>query len=169
MASTEFHQGKLDGRITITELPASGGRSDQETSTQELSSRVWLFKQTSSHGSQQVHHTAVLNIKCVLSKLWEKCKLLKVNCNLLKILIWVLTTIKRQWRAISAFSSLLFSQKVKKRFAPQTEVNTIIELTLKTWIDNRHNSVESKKLSLIFFHIFVEIHFHENLKRIFNI
>ena len=56
MASTEFHQGKLDGRITITELPASGGRSDQETSTQELSTQVWLFKQTSSHGSQQVHH-----------------------------------------------------------------------------------------------------------------
>ena len=68
MASTEFHRGKLDGRITITELPASGGRSDQETSTQELSTRVLLFKQTSSQGSQKVHYTAVWNIKCVLSK-----------------------------------------------------------------------------------------------------
>ena len=43
------------GRITITELPAIGGRSDQESSTQELSTRALLFKQTSSHSSQQVH------------------------------------------------------------------------------------------------------------------
>ena len=131
MASTEFHRGKLDGRITITELPASGGRSDQETSTQELSTRVWLLKQTSSQGSQQVHHTAVWNIKCVLSKQWEKCKLLKVNCNLLKILKSSDHHQETMMGYISIFFIVVFTKGKEKICAPQIEINTIIELTQK--------------------------------------